>query len=251
MKEAGAQDADDAEGVARAAVGGEGADELDEGQGEGGAMRARAQAEAEAETEAAVAVAPAAAPAAPAADARDTHPLDAAAEDVPNADATANANAANAADRTTTDATAADGTTDGAAANPPDAAADAAGATTAAPDLGAWGALPWCSTFVPLGTWSGGERLIFSDPTGAPHQPLLLPIARAWSELFGPSRRLPLWLSFTPGAIFAVPLTAARAHPRAFYERALLNCGLGVGCDPIAGHAFERLWRYIFDPALS
>lgn len=107
------------------------------------------------------------------------------------------------------------------------------------------------SRFVPLGVWSDGERLISCDPTGAPHQPLLVPIARVWAQLFGSSRKLPLWLSFTPGAMFAVSLSAARARSRSFYERGLHECGLNIGVDPISGHAFERLWRYIFDCSVS
>lgn len=104
--------------------------------------------------------------------------------------------------------------------------------------------------FIPLGLWSGGERIIVCDPSGAPHQPLLLPIPAIWRELFGARRPLPLWLGFTPGAIFAISSEAARAHTREFYERGLQRCGLSIGPDPIAGHAFERLWRYIFDPSL-
>eukprot|EP00316_Scyphosphaera_apsteinii_P009760 CAMPEP_0119326566 /NCGR_PEP_ID=MMETSP1333-20130426/68689_1 /TAXON_ID=418940 /ORGANISM="Scyphosphaera apsteinii, Strain RCC1455" /LENGTH=232 /DNA_ID=CAMNT_0007334901 /DNA_START=458 /DNA_END=1156 /DNA_ORIENTATION=+ len=100
--------------------------------------------------------------------------------------------------------------------------------------------------FVPLGLWSGGERIIHCDPSGAPHQSKLLPIPTIWRTLFGDKRRLPLWLGFTPGALFAVTRTAICAHDRQWYVRARDESGLCVGIDPIAGHAFERLWHYIF-----
>ncbi|KAL1496272.1 hypothetical protein AB1Y20_016235 [Prymnesium parvum] len=103
-------------------------------------------------------------------------------------------------------------------------------------------------TFLPLGQWHGGERILYSDPTGAPHQPRLVPLARVWAQLFGAAPPLPPWLGFTPGGCFAIPLRAARARRRAFYERARRGCGLEAAADPIAGHAFERLWRYIFVP---
>lgn len=98
--------------------------------------------------------------------------------------------------------------------------------------------------FVPLGIWSGGERLICCDASGAPHQAKLVPIGRTWRGLFGDARPMPLWLSFTPGANFAVDTKLVLRLPPAFYERALA-CGLCASADPIEGHAFERLWLYL------
>lgn len=103
--------------------------------------------------------------------------------------------------------------------------------------------------FVPLGRWSGGERLIVCDTSGAPHQPKLLPLHRTWRALFGAETPMPLWLRFTPGALFAVSRDACRSRPAEFYARASEACGLGASADPICGHAFERLWWYVFDRA--
>ena len=124
--------------------------------------------------------------------------------------------------------------------------------------------------FVPLGKWSGGERMIVCDASGAPHQPKLLPLLRTWAALFGSDNcgveagsveasaapaeaplPPPLWLSFTPGAIFAVSRRAYQARPAAWYARACDACGLSASEDPIVGHAFERLWWYIFDPGAA
>lgn len=101
-------------------------------------------------------------------------------------------------------------------------------------------------TFTPLALWSGGERTVHCDPSGAPHQSRLVPVAKVWRQLFGASRPLPLWLPFTPGAMFAVPQEALRRQPRELHERGLHSCGLSASADPIEGHAFERLWRFIF-----
>lgn len=101
--------------------------------------------------------------------------------------------------------------------------------------------------FTPLGLWSGGERIIYCDASGAPHQPKLLPIARTWRALFGEARPLPLWLGFTPGALFALSCEALLRTPTAVLEAALgPEGGLSSHADPIAGHVFERLWRYLF-----
>ncbi|EOD25872.1 hypothetical protein EMIHUDRAFT_206076 [Emiliania huxleyi CCMP1516] len=123
--------------------------------------------------------------------------------------------------------------------------------------------------WVPLGLWSGGERIVYCDASGAPHQaltvnqlapsPLLLPIGRVWRALFGEGRALPTWIGFTPGACFAVCREALlRGLTPSRVEAALSpSCGLGgleadtlidlLGChaDPLSGHVFERLWRYL------
>jgi hypothetical protein len=128
-------------------------------------------------------------------------------------------------------------------------------------------------SFTPLGKWRCGERLIHCDPSGAPHDRRMLPIGAAWRAAFGLQRPMPLWLATTPGSQFAVsrdallrPWPHARSHPAgpvdrdtalarahaaaAFYRRALDESGVarreGGAPDPIAGHAFERLWRYVF-----
>ena len=101
--------------------------------------------------------------------------------------------------------------------------------------------------WTPLGLWSGGERIIYCDASGAPHQPKLLPIARTWRALF-PKRPLPLWLGFSPGACFAVSRDALLQRlPLSLVETALTDeCALSGDVDPIAGHVFERLWMYFF-----
>jgi hypothetical protein len=98
--------------------------------------------------------------------------------------------------------------------------------------------------FVPLGVWKGGERWIWSDASGAPHQAKLVPIAQTWRRLFGESRPVPLWLSFTPGACFAVDTSLVLSRPARLFEAALEG-GLRERVDPIEGHAFERLWLYL------
>ena len=75
--------------------------------------------------------------------------------------------------------------------------------------------------FTPLGVWSGGERLIYCDASGAPHQPKLLPIERTWRSLFGTDRPLPLWFGFTPGALFAISRDALSRTPLSVLETAL------------------------------
>ncbi|EOD35268.1 hypothetical protein EMIHUDRAFT_227583 [Emiliania huxleyi CCMP1516] len=111
--------------------------------------------------------------------------------------------------------------------------------------------------WVPLGLWSGGERIVYCDASGAPHQalkvnqlapsPLLLPIGRVWRALFGEGRALPTWIGFTPGACFAVCREALlRGLTPSRVEAALSpSCGLGCHADPLSGHVFERLWRYL------
>ena len=101
---------------------------------------------------------------------------------------------------------------------------------------------PW----TPLGLWSGGERIVYCDGSGAPHQPKLLPLAKTWRALF-PSRPMPLWLGFTPGACFAVTREALKRRlPPPLVATALSEaCGLCGSADPIAGHCFERLWMYL------
>lgn len=99
--------------------------------------------------------------------------------------------------------------------------------------------------FVPLGVWKGGERWISCDASGAPHQAKLVPIAQTWRRLFGETRAMPLWLSFTPGACFAVETSLILHRPTRLFEAAL-ECGLRERVDPIEGHAFERLWLYLF-----
>lgn len=98
--------------------------------------------------------------------------------------------------------------------------------------------------FVPLGVWKGSERWIWSDASGAPHQAKLVPIAQTWRRLFGENRPMPLWLSFTPGACFAVDTSLVLSHCARLFEAAL-DCGLREHIDPIEGHAFERLWLYL------
>ena len=106
------------------------------------------------------------------------------------------------------------------------------------------GRIPW---FTPLGVWSGGERLIYCDASGAPHQPKLLPIEQTWRALFGKERTLPLWFGFTPGALFAISRDALLRTPLSVLEAALGPAGgLCSRVDPITGHVFERLWRYVF-----
>ena len=101
--------------------------------------------------------------------------------------------------------------------------------------------------WTPLSLWQGGERLVYCDQSGAPHQSLLLPIARTWRVLFGAARAPPLWLGFTPGANFAVTREALLRCPLPRLEAALSPaCALCEGPDPIAGHVFERLWAYLF-----
>ena len=103
--------------------------------------------------------------------------------------------------------------------------------------------------FMPLGVWKGGERIIYCDGSGAPHQSRLLPIASIWRHLFGnsPARSLPPWLAFTPGACFAVARDVLFRCPIARFDAALSDaCRLCTSIDPIAGHAFERLWMYFF-----
>ena len=103
--------------------------------------------------------------------------------------------------------------------------------------------------FVPLGLWSGGERQIYCDASGAPHQAKLLPIGRVWRALFD-ERPMPQWLRFTPGALFAIPRRVLLRTPMGTFERALqTDCGLCTDVDPISGHVFERLWEYLFDGA--
>jgi len=126
------------------------------------------------------------------------------------------------------------------------AAAAAASDAASAASADAEARLP---PFVPLGRWSGGERLIVCDTSGAPHQPKLLPLHRTWRSLFGDETPVPLWLRFTPGALFAVSRDACRSRPADFYARASEACGLAASADPICGHAFERLWWYVFDRA--
>lgn len=75
--------------------------------------------------------------------------------------------------------------------------------------------------FTPLGVWSGGERIIYCDASGAPHQPKLLPIERTWRSLFGTDRPLPLWFGFTPGALFAISRDALSRTPLSVLETAL------------------------------
>lgn len=110
---------------------------------------------------------------------------------------------------------------------------------------------PW----TPLGLWTGEERLIYSDASGAPHQALCLPIERVWSALFpadqasadGGARPAPLWYGFSPGAMFAVTKETLLRCPPARVQAALSSpCGLCDCVDPIAGHVFERLWMYFF-----
>lgn len=136
--------------------------------------------------------------------------------------------------------------------------------------------------FTPLGKWRCGERLVHCDPSGAPHVAGMLPIAACWRGAFGRGRPLPLWLAYTPGTVFALSRDAAlqpwqggqgqsaggaAAHvaeaegaeevPAAMgtsaasvYQRLISECGVGRReggvYDPIAAHAFERLWRYVF-----
>ena len=106
--------------------------------------------------------------------------------------------------------------------------------------------LPPLLPFVPLGIYRGGERLLACDASGAPHQAKLVPIAQTWRLLFGEFRPPPLWFIFTPGAFFAVPSRLVMRRPTAFYEAALAAPGLSENVDPIVGHAFERLWLYVF-----
>ncbi len=108
--------------------------------------------------------------------------------------------------------------------------------------------------FAPIGLWSGGERLVECDPSGAPHSSTLLPIGAAWRALFGERRALPLWLRFTPGAMFAVSRHAllrpqclqAGETTSEVYGRLRRDIGLESSADPVAGHVMERLWRYVF-----
>mmetsp|Transcript_49598 Transcript_49598/g.155727 ORF Transcript_49598/g.155727 Transcript_49598/m.155727 type:complete len:182 (+) Transcript_49598:292-837(+) len=83
--------------------------------------------------------------------------------------------------------------------------------------------------WVPLGLWSGGERIVYCDASGAPHQPLLLPIGRVWRALFGEKRALPTWIGFTPGACFAVCREALLCGLTPSRVEAALSpsCGLG------------------------
>ena len=46
-----------------------------------------------------------------------------------------------------------------------------------------------------------------------------------------------------------MPRHAYRARSAAFYASASEACGLAEEADPICGHAFERLWWYVFDPS--
>ena len=115
--------------------------------------------------------------------------------------------------------------------------------------------------FVPLGKSKTNETLVHSDPSGAPHaNGAMLPVGMVWRGAFGDRRVLPLWLGHTPGALFAVSRDAVMEPWRAqsteaasaFYRRALVDCallptgGVGAASDPVSGHAFERLWRYVF-----
>ena len=144
--------------------------------------------------------------------------------------------------------------------------------------------------FTPLGKWRCGERLVHCDPSGAPHVADMLPIAACWRSAFGRGRPLPLWLAYTPGAVFALSRDAALqpwagghrqgacgasaqdaeaeraleegerraeevpapvgASAASVYQRLISECGVGRRedgvHDPIAAHAFERLWRYVF-----
>ena len=113
--------------------------------------------------------------------------------------------------------------------------------------------------FTPLGKWRCGERLVACDLSGGPHETTLLPIGHAWRTLFGEGRPLPLWLQYTPGALFAVSREAVLrdrhgaggpAHGRpdeaptaislraaAFYRALLTNGGLNHTTDGHdAGH---------------
>ena len=106
--------------------------------------------------------------------------------------------------------------------------------------------------YVPLGASRTGERLVQCDPSGAPQSATLLPIAAMWRALFG-SAPVPLWLGYTPGAVFACSRKAV-LRPRgeesaaAFYRRVLSASGLDhEGCpDPVTrGRALSRLWKYL------
>ena len=94
--------------------------------------------------------------------------------------------------------------------------------------------------FTPLGMWSGGERLIYCDASGAPHQPKLLPIEHTWRLLFGvPSStaRLPYsHLPQLPGLrlIHCLPVvTCLRdAPPPAGLQVHSGRCHFGLGSRP-------------------
>ena len=108
--------------------------------------------------------------------------------------------------------------------------------------------------FIPLGQTRTGERLEYCEPSGGPQSASMLPIAQMWRAVFGTMSTVPLWLGYTPGAVFAVSREAilrTRGDDSAvnFYRRLLITTRLGEdSCvDPITrGQAFSRLWRFIF-----
>ena len=70
----------------------------------------------------------------------------------------------------------------------------------------------------------------------------------------GPAQSPPLWIGFCPGNAFAITREVA-LQPEgcvggeaasAFYGRAMCAGGLDQRREPLAGRAFERLWRHIF-----
>ena len=125
-------------------------------------------------------------------------------------------------------------------------------------------------------SWARPE--VYCDASGGPHESTLLPIGALWRALFSgrearsdaarsdaarsdavrseaePSRPPPLWIGFCPGNAFAITREVA-LQPEAcvggeaastLYGRAMRACGLDQRREPLAGRAFERLWRHLF-----
>lgn len=74
-----------------------------------------------------------------------------------------------------------------------------------------------------------------------------IPMAQTYEALFGQPAP-DTAVCFGAGAQFAVSRDLIRAHPVEFYERALAISSLDTPEHPThAAHAFERLWRVIFE----
>ena len=91
--------------------------------------------------------------------------------------------------------------------------------------------------FVPLGKGRTGERLLHCDASGTPADAHLLPIGSVWRGVFGSSSQAPLWLTHTPGGLFAVSRDAVirrrgEASAREFYEHVIKSSGVAPPPPP-------------------
>ena len=91
--------------------------------------------------------------------------------------------------------------------------------------------------FVPLGKGRTGERLLHCDASGTPDEAHLLPIGSVWRGVFGSSSQAPLWLTHTPGGLFAVSRDAVtrrrgEASAREVYEHVIKSSGVAPPPPP-------------------